>query len=120
MRNVEDQVTATSRARETVRRVLEQVPYGTAGRERMLDIVYELRDDPRAIAGGLALTAAALREVAVQQGRPTRRPGSDSGARHAVEHRDEDDELPGCVPMTETAVETAWVTGRGRGAHLVR
>lgn len=56
----------------------------------MLDIVY-----------------AALREVAVQQGRPTRRPGSDSGARHAVEHRDEDDELPGGVPMTETAVETA-------------
>lgn len=67
LRNVEDQAAATSRARETVRRVLEQVPYGTVGRERMLDIVYELRDDPRAIAG-LALAAAALREVAVQQG----------------------------------------------------
>ncbi|GAA1110995.1 hypothetical protein [Streptomyces javensis] len=68
LRNVEDQVAATARARATVQRVLEQVPYGSAGREQMLDIVYELRDDPRAIAGVIALTTAALREVAVQQG----------------------------------------------------
>ncbi|MER7111162.1 hypothetical protein [Streptomyces sp. NPDC000229] len=68
LRNVEDQVAGTGRARAAVRRVLEQVPYGAPGRERMLDIVYELRDDPRAIAGFIALTAAALREVAAQQG----------------------------------------------------
>jgi hypothetical protein len=66
--NVEDQVAATRRARATVQQVLEQVPHGRAGRARMLDIVYELRDDPRAIAGVLALTTAALREVAVQRG----------------------------------------------------
>ncbi|WP_439681659.1 hypothetical protein [Embleya sp. MST-111070] len=66
--NVEEQVAATGRARETVQRVLEQVPHGVAGRERMLGIVYELRDDQRAIAGVLALTAGALREVAAQQG----------------------------------------------------
>ncbi|MET9427893.1 MULTISPECIES: hypothetical protein [unclassified Streptomyces] len=66
--HVEDQVAATGRARETVRRVLEQVPYGAAGRERMLGIIYELREEPRVIAAVLALTAAALREVAVQQG----------------------------------------------------
>ncbi|MEU5476902.1 hypothetical protein [Streptomyces mirabilis] len=68
LRNVEDQVAATRRARATVQQVLEQVPHGRAGRARMLDIVYELRDDPRAIAGVLALTTAALREVAVQRG----------------------------------------------------
>ncbi|KAB1978516.1 hypothetical protein [Streptomyces triticiradicis] len=68
LRNVEDQVAGTGRARATVQRVLEQVPYGPTGRERMLDIVYELRDDPRAIAGVIALTTAALREVAAQQG----------------------------------------------------
>jgi hypothetical protein len=68
LRNVEDQVAGTDRARVAVRSVLEQVPYGTPGRKRMLDIVYELRDDPRAIAGVIALTAAALREVAGQQG----------------------------------------------------
>ncbi|WP_435058375.1 hypothetical protein [Streptomyces sp. bgisy060] len=68
LRNVEDQVAATDRARAAVQQVLEQVPYGRAGRERMLDIVYELRDDPRAIAGVIALTTAALREVSDQQG----------------------------------------------------
>ncbi|MFF1717221.1 hypothetical protein [Streptomyces sp. NPDC058268] len=65
---VEDQVTATGRARTAVQRVLDQVPHGATGRERMLDIVYELRDDPRAIAAVIALTAVALREVAGQQG----------------------------------------------------
>ncbi|MEV7681482.1 hypothetical protein AB0O64_23455 [Streptomyces sp. NPDC088341] len=68
LRNVEDQVAGTSRARATVQRVLDQVPHGEAGRKRMLDIVYELHDDPRAIAGVIGLTTAALREVAVQQG----------------------------------------------------
>ncbi|MCT9094222.1 hypothetical protein N4G70_36085 [Streptomyces sp. ASQP_92] len=68
LRNVEDQIAATDRARAAIQRVLDEVPHGRAGRERMLDIVYELRDDPRAIAGVIALTAAALREVAVQQG----------------------------------------------------
>ncbi|MFJ9239738.1 hypothetical protein ACIRJ3_32725 [Streptomyces anulatus] len=65
LRNVEDQVAGTGRARATVQRILDQVPNGLAGRERMLDIVYELQDDPRAIAGVVALTTAALREVAV-------------------------------------------------------
>ncbi|MFF4337562.1 hypothetical protein [[Kitasatospora] papulosa] len=64
LRNVEDQVAGTRRARATVQRILDQVPNGLAGRERMLDIVYELHDDPRAIAGVVALTTAALREVA--------------------------------------------------------
>ncbi|MEU1824177.1 hypothetical protein ABZ502_17340 [Streptomyces abikoensis] len=68
LRNVEDQVAADGRARAVVQRVLDQVPHGRAGRERMLAIVYELRDDPRAIAGVIALTTAALREVAAQQG----------------------------------------------------
>ncbi|MFB7649412.1 hypothetical protein ACFC0S_15860 [Streptomyces sp. NPDC056084] len=68
LRNVEDQVAADARARVVVQAVLEQVPHGLAGRERMLDLVWALRDDPRAIAGAIALTAAALREVARQQG----------------------------------------------------
>ncbi|MDJ0466141.1 hypothetical protein [Streptomyces sp. H27-C3] len=67
LRNVEDQVAGTGRARATIQRVLDQVPNGLAGRERMLDIVSELRDDPRAIAGVVALTTAALREVAANQ-----------------------------------------------------
>lgn len=67
LRNVEDQVAGTGRARATVQRVLDQVPNGLAGRKRMLDIVYELRDDPRAIAGVIALTTAALHEVAANQ-----------------------------------------------------
>ncbi|MFC8570797.1 hypothetical protein ACFUIW_34075 [Streptomyces sp. NPDC057245] len=75
LRNVEDQVAATGRARAAVQRVLDQVPHGLAGRQRMLDIVYELRDDPRAISAFLALTAVALREVAVQQGPVTSSPG---------------------------------------------
>ncbi|MFD3481308.1 hypothetical protein [Streptomyces sp. NPDC058695] len=54
LRNVEDQVVATGRARATIQLVLRQVPHGRDGRARMLDIVYELRDDPRAIAGVLA------------------------------------------------------------------
>ncbi|MET9551060.1 hypothetical protein ABZY36_38110 [Streptomyces sp. NPDC006627] len=62
--NVEDQVAGTRRARATVQQVLDQVPNGLAGRKRMLDTVYELRDDPRAIAGVIALTTAALRAVA--------------------------------------------------------
>ncbi|MER5984163.1 hypothetical protein [Streptomyces sp. NPDC001787] len=68
LRNVEDQVAATRRAQAVVQRLLDQVPYGAGGRQRMLDIVWELRDDPRAIAGVIALTAAALRELAAQQG----------------------------------------------------
>ncbi|MEU5900221.1 hypothetical protein [Streptomyces venezuelae] len=68
LQNVEEQVAATARARATVQQVLEQVPYGSAGRQRMLDLVYELRDDPRAIASVIALTTVALREVALRQG----------------------------------------------------
>ncbi|MDP9607904.1 hypothetical protein ACFV4E_15385 [Streptomyces hygroscopicus] len=68
LHNVEDQVAATTRARNVVQRLLDQVPHGPGGRQRMLDIVWELRDDPRAMAGVIALTAAALREVATQQG----------------------------------------------------
>lgn len=68
LRNVEDQLAADGRARAVVQAVLKQVPYGTVGRGRMLDLVWTLRDDPRAIAGAIALTAAALREVARQQG----------------------------------------------------
>lgn len=64
LRNVECQVAGTVRARETVQQVLDQVPNGRAGRKRMLDIISELQDDPRAIAGVVALTTAALREVA--------------------------------------------------------
>ncbi|MFE4698686.1 hypothetical protein ACFRIC_16630 [Streptomyces sp. NPDC056738] len=48
--------------------MLEQVPHGPTGREGMLDIIYEPRDDPRATAGVIALTTAAPREVAPQQG----------------------------------------------------
>ncbi|MFF2331674.1 hypothetical protein [Streptomyces sp. NPDC058103] len=38
LRNVEDQVAGTGRARAAVQRVLDQIPHGAAGRERMLDI----------------------------------------------------------------------------------
>ncbi|MFE3629357.1 hypothetical protein [Streptomyces goshikiensis] len=68
LRNVEDQVAGTTRARTAVQQILDQAPRGRAGRERMLDVVYELRDDPRAIAGFVELTASALREIATQQG----------------------------------------------------
>ncbi|MGW0672553.1 hypothetical protein [Streptomyces sp. NPDC002746] len=68
LRNVEDQVAGTTRAQAAVQQVLDQVPRGEPGRQRMLDIVYELRDDPRAIAAFISLTAAALRELAAQQG----------------------------------------------------
>ncbi|MFH8294919.1 hypothetical protein [Streptomyces sp. NPDC018059] len=67
LRSVEDQVAGTGRARTVVQRVLDQVPDGLAGRGRMLDIIAELQDDPRAIAGVVALTTAALREVAANQ-----------------------------------------------------
>ncbi|MEW1552005.1 hypothetical protein [Streptomyces tsukubensis] len=66
LRNVEDQVAGTVRARATVQQVLDQVPHGTAGRKRMLDLFHEMRDGPRAIAGVIGLTTAALHEVAAQ------------------------------------------------------
>ncbi|MFJ1837801.1 hypothetical protein ACIOJ9_28525 [Streptomyces sp. NPDC088175] len=68
LRNVEDQVSGTARARSVAKRLLQQVPHGLVGRKRMLDIVSELEDDPRAIAGVIGLTAAALRAVAAQEG----------------------------------------------------
>ncbi|MFI9781080.1 hypothetical protein ACIHCV_41725 [Streptomyces sp. NPDC051956] len=82
LRNVEDQVAATGRARATIQLVLVLVlvPHGREGRARMLDFVYGLRDDPRAIAGVLA---SPLRRCARWpcSGRRTRGSGSDSGHR---------------------------------------
>lgn len=75
LRSVEDQVAATGRARTVVQRLLDQVPHGPGGRQRMLDIVWELRNDPRAIAGVIALTAAALRAVAAPDSAPAQAPG---------------------------------------------
>ncbi|MFF3731020.1 hypothetical protein ACFYXM_12020 [Streptomyces sp. NPDC002476] len=68
LRNVEDQVAGVARARSVVQKVLQQVPHGLKGRERMVNIIADLEGDPRAIAGVIGLTAAALREVARQQG----------------------------------------------------
>ncbi|MCZ0983916.1 hypothetical protein O1L60_44945 [Streptomyces diastatochromogenes] len=68
LRNVEDQVAGVARARTVVQTVLQQVPHGLKGRERMVDAIASLEGDMRAITGVIGLTAAALREVAIQQG----------------------------------------------------
>ncbi|MFD5878458.1 hypothetical protein [Streptomyces yangpuensis] len=65
--DVEEAIPATARARLVIQRILELAPQGAASRPRILDLVYDLRDDPRAIAGFLALTSAALQRVS---GRP--------------------------------------------------
>ncbi|MEU3399440.1 hypothetical protein [Streptomyces filamentosus] len=76
LHHVEEQVAATDRAQAVAQRVLEQVPHGLAGRQRMLDIVWELRDDPRAVAGVIALTAAALRALAAPESTLAPAPGT--------------------------------------------
>jgi hypothetical protein len=71
LEHVEDLVMAIARARAAVQGVLEQVPHGAQGRARMLDILFEFRDDPSAIAGVLALTGNAMHAVIGSQDRNT-------------------------------------------------
>ncbi|MER6253719.1 hypothetical protein ABT224_20415 [Streptomyces sp. NPDC001584] len=65
--DVEAGIPAVARVRPVIQRILELAPQGAASRPRILDLVYDLRDDPRAIAGFLALTSTALHRVS---GRP--------------------------------------------------
>ncbi|MFJ4741218.1 hypothetical protein [Streptomyces sp. NPDC088775] len=71
LEHVEDLVSATAHARVAVQSVLEQVAHDAQGWARMLDIFYELRDDPSAIAGVLALTGNAMHAVVTPQSRNT-------------------------------------------------
>ncbi|MDX2939529.1 hypothetical protein [Streptomyces ipomoeae] len=63
MTDVEDQIAATGRARAVLQTVPDNAPHGEAGRQRALDALYELRDDPRALCAVIGLTAAALQSV---------------------------------------------------------
>ncbi|MDX2825991.1 hypothetical protein PV416_34230 [Streptomyces ipomoeae] len=63
MTDVEDQIAATGRARAALQTVPDNAPHGEAGRQRALDALYELRDDPRALCAVIGLTAAALQSV---------------------------------------------------------
>ncbi|WP_461712285.1 hypothetical protein [Streptomyces sp. DSM 41013] len=62
-RPVEQQIAATGRARSAVQAVLDAAPNGLPGRQRALDALWELHDDPRAVCSVLTLTAAAMRAV---------------------------------------------------------
>ncbi|GGN46746.1 hypothetical protein [Streptomyces fuscichromogenes] len=68
MTDAEAQITATARARAALQAVFENARHGAAGRERAITVLYELRDDPRALCAVIGLTAAALQSV-----RPVRR-----------------------------------------------
>lgn len=61
---VEQQVAATGRGRAAAQHVLRQVPRGDAGRLVILDTVWELREDLRAVGAFVAVTTAALHAVA--------------------------------------------------------
>ncbi|MEE1764364.1 hypothetical protein [Streptomyces sp. SP18BB07] len=61
--SAEQQAAATARARAAVQDALNAVPDGRAGRERMLERFWELRDDPRALIAVTFLTWAAVQAV---------------------------------------------------------
>lgn len=63
----EDQAAATARARAAVQDALDVVPQGAAGRARMIERFWELRDDPRALIAVSILTAAAARAVSTDR-----------------------------------------------------
>ncbi|MER6109326.1 hypothetical protein [Streptomyces hirsutus] len=63
MADVEQQTAAFARARPAVQAALDAAPRGIPGRQRSLDALWELHDDPRALCAVLALTAAAMRAV---------------------------------------------------------
>ena len=68
MTDAEAQIAATARARTARQAVLDNAQHGPAGREQAINVLYELRDDPRALCAVIGLTAAALQAV-----RPVRR-----------------------------------------------
>ncbi|MGW7314673.1 hypothetical protein [Streptomyces sp. NPDC054865] len=68
LEDVEEAIPATARVRPVIQQILELVPQGAASRPRILELVYDLHDDPRACAAFLALTSTALLKVS---GRPT-------------------------------------------------
>ncbi|MFK0159182.1 hypothetical protein ACIQVK_44815 [Streptomyces sp. NPDC090493] len=59
----EEQATATAAARAAVQDALDVVHQGTAGRGRMIERFWELRDNPRALIAVSILTAAAVRAI---------------------------------------------------------
>ena len=61
--SAEEQATATACARAAIQDALNVVTQGTAGRGRMIERFWELRDDPRALIAVSILTAAAVRAV---------------------------------------------------------
>ncbi|WP_329317273.1 hypothetical protein OG723_44585 (plasmid) [Streptomyces sp. NBC_01278] len=63
MTDAEQQIASHPRARATVQAILNEAPHGRSGREKGIDILWELRDDPRAMCAVLALTGAALHTV---------------------------------------------------------
>ncbi|MGW0033004.1 hypothetical protein ACWDXD_24705 [Streptomyces sp. NPDC003314] len=64
MEAAEAQIAATDhRSRAVVQKILSAPLYGPQGRERALDALWELRNDPRALSGVLALNAAVLQAV---------------------------------------------------------
>lgn len=63
MEDAEEQIAAQPRARAAVQTILDGVVDGLSGRERGIATLWELRDDPRALCGVLALTGAALHAV---------------------------------------------------------
>ncbi|GAA4339635.1 hypothetical protein GCM10023086_74770 [Streptomyces venetus] len=72
--SAEEQAVATACARAAVQDALDVVDQGTAGRERMIERFWELRDDPRALVAVSILTAAAVRAVSTD--RPTTAEGN--------------------------------------------
>jgi hypothetical protein len=67
--SAEHQAVATARARAAVQDALDAVPDGAAGRERMLERFWQLRDDPRALISVSILTAAAVAAISTREGK---------------------------------------------------
>lgn len=63
MAAVEEQIAAIGRARQVAQTILNGVPQGVAGRQQAMDVLWGLRDDPRALCAVLALSTVALRAV---------------------------------------------------------
>ncbi|MFF4276170.1 hypothetical protein [Streptomyces sp. NPDC001536] len=63
MSAAEEQIEATVRARDAIQDALRAVPDGTAGRGRMIERFWELRDDPRALIAVSCVTFAAVQAV---------------------------------------------------------
>ncbi|MEU5476885.1 hypothetical protein [Streptomyces mirabilis] len=63
MTGAEAQIAATAGARGALQAVFDNAQHGAVGRERAIEVLYELRDDPRALCAVIGLAAAALQSV---------------------------------------------------------